>query len=74
MNKGSYCFEIDPRANKTQVSKAIQHVYKFAPKKVNIVNIPAKSVRNRRTGKIGTTAAVKKAYVFLKKGDTIAVM
>lgn len=74
MNGGSYCFEIDPRANKTQVAAAIKHVYKLTPRRVAIVNIPAKTVRNRRTGKLGTTAGVKKAYVYLKKGDTIAVM
>jgi large subunit ribosomal protein L23 len=74
MNTGSYCFEIDPRANKTQVAAAIKHVYKLTPVKVAIVRIPARTVRNRRTGKLGTTAALKKAYVYLKKGDTIAVM
>jgi large subunit ribosomal protein L23 len=74
MNGGSYCFEIDPRANKTQVAAAIKHVYKLTPRRVGIVNIPAKIVRNRRTGKLGTTAGVKKAYVYLKKGETIAVM
>jgi large subunit ribosomal protein L23 len=74
MNGGSYCFEIDARANKYHVAAAIKHVYKLTPLKVAIVRIPAREVKNRRTGKLGMTAALKKAYVYLKKGDTIAVM
>jgi len=64
-----YVFEIDPRFNKLQVARAIREQYKVFPVKVNIVNTPAKSVLKR--GKVGKKSAIKKALVFLKKGDKI---
>jgi large subunit ribosomal protein L23 len=73
MNQNVYTFDIDPRANKIDVTKAVKHVYSFTPVKVAVVTVKAKEKRNRRTGKAGMTSGGKKAYVYLKKGDTIAV-
>ncbi len=67
--KGQYIFEVTPDSNKASVAKAIQQMYKVVPAKVNIVRTPAKKVFVR--GKVGTKQAVKKAIVFLKKGDKI---
>jgi large subunit ribosomal protein L23 len=67
--KGVYIFEIAQDATKITVAKAIQAMYKVTPVKVNIVRSPAKKVFVR--GKVGTKQAIKKAFVFLKKGDEI---
>jgi large subunit ribosomal protein L23 len=67
--KGQYIFEITQDSNKASVAKAIEQMYKVVPAKVNIVRTPAKKVFVR--GKVGTKQAVKKAIVFLKKGDKI---
>jgi len=65
-----YTFEVVSGATKKTVAEAIKMIYKVTPLKVNIVNLPAKNVTAR--GKRGVKSAVKKALVFLKKGDKIA--
>ncbi len=69
--KGIYVFKVHPSANKSSVKMAIKEMYKVTPVSVNIVNLPAKRVFVR--GRAGKKSAVKKAYVFLKKGDKIDV-
>jgi large subunit ribosomal protein L23 len=66
---GVYTFEIDPKATKIDVARAIKQVYNVDPVKVTISTLPAKKKMSR--GKRGITASVKKALVYLKKGDTI---
>ena len=66
---GAYIFEIVQDATKITVAKAIEAMYKVKPVKVNIVRTPAKKVFVR--GKVGHKQAIKKAIVFLKKGDKI---
>lgn len=65
-----YTFEVMKDATKKNVGEAIKLIYKVTPIKINIVNLPAKNVTAR--GKKGVKQAVKKALVFLKKGDKIA--
>ena len=65
-----YTFEVSKDANKKTIGEAVNLIYKVTPIKVNIVNLPAKNVTAR--GKKGVKQAVKKALVFLKKGDKIA--
>lgn len=69
--KGVYVFAIAKTANKQDVAKAIELTYKVKPVKVRIVNLPAKTVSLRTRRGIGTRARRHKAYVYLKKGDTI---
>lgn len=64
-----YTFEVARNTTKHSVSQAIKALYKFNPIKVSIVNLPAKKILVR--GKPGTKQAVKKALVYLKKGDKI---
>jgi large subunit ribosomal protein L23 len=64
-----YTFEIAKNATKDTVSRAIKTIYKVTPEKVRIVNLPARKVLVR--GKKGVQSAVKKALVYLKKGDKI---
>jgi len=56
-----------------QIIEAVRELYKVTPRMVRVVTIPAKLKRNARTGKPGVKHGGKKAYVFLKKGDTIAI-
>lgn len=69
----AYVFEIDPRANKDEVKAAVKETYKVDPVKVNIAKIKTKKVerRSRKGVKRGSKAGGKKAYIYLKKGDTI---
>lgn len=64
-----YTFEVVKLATKDSVAKAIKAAYKVTPLKVRIINLPAKSVMVK--GRPGMHSAVKKALVFLKKGDKI---
>ncbi len=70
--KSVYVFEIDKRSNKLEVIKAIKEIYKVTPTKVTTVTIPQKNVVVR--GKRGKKASYKKAYVYLKKGETIEIV
>lgn len=65
----AYTFVVSPKANKLSLAKEIKATYKVTPVKINITNIPRQYTFIR--GKLGTTAGMKKAVVFLKKGDTI---
>jgi large subunit ribosomal protein L23 len=64
-----HTFEVVPSATKSQVESAVKAFYKVNPVKINIVKNPAKQIFVR--GKKGVKAGVKKAYVYLKKGDKI---
>ncbi len=69
--KNQYVFEVTPEATKASVMKAIFQMYKVKPVKVNMAMTPMKKVRVR--GKIGSKSAIKKAYIYLKKGDKIDI-
>lgn len=71
--QGVYVFDVAVSANKKQIMSAINAAYKVKPRAVHIVNIRPKMVRNMRTGKSGMKAGGKKAYVYLKKGETITI-
>ena len=66
-----YTFDIAVSATKSDVAAAVKLFYKVSPRQVRVVNIPSKEKRNARTGKTGMTGGGKKAYVYLKKGETI---
>jgi large subunit ribosomal protein L23 len=68
----AYAFEVAKNATKNSVSKEVVKLYKVTPVKVNIINVKPKKVTAR--GKVGKTNSMKKAYVFLKKGDTINIV
>jgi large subunit ribosomal protein L23 len=73
MSVGIYAFDIAETATKRSVMHAIYELYKVRPRAVHIVNIPRKMRRSTRTGKKGMTGGGKKAYVYLKKGETITL-
>ncbi len=73
MEGSVYVFDIATDANKKQVMAAVKSIYKVTPRKVAIVNLKPKEVRNMRTGKKGQKSGIKKAYVYLQKGETITI-
>ena len=66
-----YTFEVAKNSTKHTIANEIKALYKVTPTKVSIVNLPARNVLVR--GKKGTQSAVKKAFVYLKKGDKINI-
>lgn len=71
--KGIYVFAIPPRATKTEVAAAIEAVYNVKPAQVRVANLPGKRKALRHKRGFGTRAARRKAYVYLKKGDTLTI-
>lgn len=69
--KSVYVFKVPTSATKTQIKSAIEKIYKVVPRKVNIVNVPGKKKNLRAKRGVGTRSARAKAYVYLKKGETI---
>jgi large subunit ribosomal protein L23 len=69
MEHNKYCFKVDTRANKIQISKAVEEIFDVTVLSVNTSNYRGK---NRRMGAFkGKRADWKKAIVTLKEGDTI---
>lgn len=69
--KGVYAFDVSPRATKATIASAIKEIYKVEPRKVRIVNLPAKRKAMRTKRGMGTRASRRKAYVYLNAGDSI---
>lgn len=70
---GVYTFDVASNATKRDIAHAVQALYKVKPRKIAVVRVPTKNVRNMRTGKTGVKKGGKKAYVYLKQGDTINI-
>lgn len=69
-----YTFEVRRDATKYTVAAAIKALYSVTPVKVNIVNkAPARRTRGMQN-KVVKVAGMKKAYVYLKKGDSITLV
>ncbi|OHR58202.1 50S ribosomal protein L23 [Staphylococcus sp. HMSC061G12] len=62
-----YTFDVDTRANKTQVKIAVEEIFDVKVDKVNIVNYKAKKKRMGRYQ--GYTNRRRKAIVTLKEGS-----
>lgn len=69
--QGVYVFAIPAHATKHDVALAVEQVYKVKPRQVRVVNLPAKKVSLRTRRGEGSRARRHKAYVYLKKGETI---
>ena len=68
---GVYAFNVGMSANKKEIAAAVKELFKVTPVSIRVVAVPSKAVASRRSRVIGHTARAKKAYVTLKKGDTI---
>ena len=62
----------DPRANKIQIRRAVQELFKVKVLRVNTLNVRGKD-RRQRTTQAGKTSDWKKAIVTLKEGDKIVI-
>jgi large subunit ribosomal protein L23 len=67
----AYTFVVTKDATKGSILSEIKKEYKVTPRAINITNMPRRNTFIR--GKFGQQAGIKKAIVFLKKGDTIAL-
>ena len=67
-----YVFQIMPRANKSEVAKAVESYYNVDVIKVNITKVPGK--RHRRAKGISQDADMRKAIVKIKAGQKIELL
>ncbi|GIQ71196.1 50S ribosomal protein L23 [Xylanibacillus composti] len=65
MAQNRYVFEVDKRANKTEIKQAIEQIFKVKVAKVNTLIVPAKPKRYGRHE--GYTSEWKKAFVQLSE-------
>jgi large subunit ribosomal protein L23 len=69
--QNKYTFEVDKRANKIQVKKAIEELFEVKVTKVNIINTTPKK---KRVGQhVGYKNELTKAVVTLTKEDKIEI-
>lgn len=68
-SQNKYLFCIDEKANKIEVKKAIEEIYKTKVVDVNTLKVCGKEKRVRQ--QLGKTASWKKAVVTLKEGEKI---
>lgn len=69
--KGIYVFNVAKDATKQEVVAAVKLSFKVTPRMVRLAAVPGKRVMTRGTNRFGRTASGKKAFVYLKAGDTI---
>ena len=62
-------FEVDRRANKIEVKRAVEQLFEVEVERVQMVNVKGKAKRFGRT--LGKRSDFKKAYVRLKPGHDI---
>ena len=65
-----YTVVADPRANKFEIKRAVEELFKVKVIRVNTLNVRGKA-RRQRTTQAGRTPNWKKAIVTLKEGDKI---
>jgi len=68
---GKYLFLVAKNANKIQIKKAIEQIYKIKVSSVNTMVVPGKLRRIRQ--ELGKTSEWKKAIVTLRPGEKIEV-
>ena len=68
-----YTFQVDNKANKVEIKKAVEAAYGVSVDKVRTINVrPDRRTRYTKTGiQRGKTNAIKKAIVQLSEGDMI---
>ena len=67
-----YTIVADPRANKYQIKKAVEELFKVKVVRVNTLNVRGKA-RRQRTSQAGKAPNWKKAVVTLRDGDKIVL-
>jgi large subunit ribosomal protein L23 len=68
-----YTLEVARDATKRDIITAVQALFGVTPRKVNIVRKAPRVVFSRRRGRAGKQSGMKKAYIFLAKGEKIDI-
>lgn len=74
MEKGIYTFLVDARSTKKEIAQQVASHFAIDVVKVNVGNIAAKSKRIAKSRKQVKVGGGKKAMVYLKAGQTIAML
>ncbi|MDB5194546.1 MAG: rplW [Parcubacteria group bacterium] len=69
--KNIYVFNVSKDATKKAILACLKAEYKVVPEKIRMAAVHAKPTMYR--GRPGTKKSGKKAYIYLKKGDSIAI-
>lgn len=69
VEEGKYTFKVEKAANKVEIKKAIEEIFKVTVENVNTVNVLPKSKKMGRYE--GLKPAYKKAIVTVAKGQKI---
>jgi large subunit ribosomal protein L23 len=72
-DKNVYTFIVKRDATKFTVADAVKSLFKVTPVKVNIVNKSPRQFMSKSKGRTLHEQGMKKAYVYLKKGDRIDI-
>ena len=67
-----YNFEVDVHANRIEICRAVEKLFKVKVLNVRVLNVPGKKKRSGKT--IGQTRSWKKAIVTLAPGNRIESM
>lgn len=72
-DRNVFTFQVNPKANKIEIRKAVEAAYGVSVEKVRTMNVrPDRKTRYTKTGvQTGKTNAYKKAIVQVAEGDTI---
>jgi large subunit ribosomal protein L23 len=68
-----YCFKVAPTANKLEIKRAVEQLFKVRVVKVNTLHRKGK-LKRERTARYGRTSSGKRALVTLKPGDKIEIV
>jgi large subunit ribosomal protein L23 len=71
--KNIVVFNVSDDATKRDIIAAVKKSYKVTPTSVRIISVPQKTVRHMKTGRMGVKGGGKKAYVYLKDGDSMTL-
>ena len=71
LDRNTYTFLVDKRANKTEIKEAVQQIWSVQVTSVRTLNRKGKTKRRRFT--VGKRADEKRAIVTLVEGDKIEI-
>lgn len=72
-DNGVYTFIVHPDATKPEIHDAVQRLFSVKVTKVNTLNRPGKTRRDRRTNRRGKRPDTKRAIVTLAEGESIEI-
>lgn len=70
---GQYTFEVDRRANKVEVKRALESIFEVDVVAVRVMNMPAKASRRRGRRRAVRRSPWKKAVVTLASGQRLDI-